>query len=656
MGLSACNLSSLRNRLFKTQKLAWITHKSVSYTLHSLPPYLPPMKKFSRVLLAGVLAASAAAANASFIVRVPVNPTATSAPSTASSASNALVVDYSDPLMYASSTQFGPVPVGSDCSGNSCEDVAIKNTGSTSVALTSVSTLSAPLVTATPYGGVPQCTAGYSLAAGATCYLNVGYAAVQAGSFSQALNVVGDNGQTLSIPVSVQGVTNEPLYSMDGNVENVGNIRVGTTFNPDNVNGTTLYVQVASPSDTNTYTVTGISAPAGSDFTLNPDSCPVGTQLTAAGGGTCYVVFNFTPSTVGPQTVNATFTYSDQNGVQYSYPLVLEGTGTPPPGVLNVGTPSYTTNSSGAVTAASVAVSNSSQSASTLTVSAVTGVASPFSLTSDGCTGKTLNQGQSCTLTFSNSGGSTSDVVTVQTQDGQSQSVTLLSTSHPGYALFNENGYMGAFQYLGGSATCTAVAGHGDNTILDASTDFVLNPNSPRNSTYPTTSYAVSFNTSYGYYVAQVDYEYPDICLPVPDYTILPAFNGSAAPILSGNAQNDAYVQTTFNNLIHGLWSGATLSAVDNAVGFIDLRPVGGSLYIGEEADYQATDSTCPGYFGFVYMGKMQDYTGLYTTSMSTGLGNPSVCQVYANIHTSKTPNDGSKDTMTVAPSGVTVN
>ena len=100
---------------------------------------------------------------------------------------------------------------------------------------------------------------------------------------------------------------------------------MGTTFNPDTINGTTLALEVASASDTNTYTITGVTLPNGSDFALNSDSCPSGTQLTYAAQSSCYLAFNFTPSSAGPQTVNATVTYTDQNGVQYSYPLVLEG-------------------------------------------------------------------------------------------------------------------------------------------------------------------------------------------------------------------------------------------------------------------------------------------------------------------------------------------
>ena len=93
-------------------------------------------------------------------------------------------------------------------------------------------------------------------------------------------------------------------------------------------NGTSLAMYLFSATDTNTYTITSINLPAGSEFSVNSDSsCIPGASLSGSGTTLCYLAFNFTPTTAGAQTVDASVSYQDQNGVQYSFPVVLSGTG-----------------------------------------------------------------------------------------------------------------------------------------------------------------------------------------------------------------------------------------------------------------------------------------------------------------------------------------
>jgi hypothetical protein len=92
-----------------------------------------------------------------------------------------------------------------------------------------------------------------------------------------------------------------------------------------------------------------------------------------------------------------------------------------------VTTPQDVTNASNVLTGATFTVSNVGAAGSQLTVSQISGVTAPWSVSSDACTGKALAQNQSCTVTLAASGvPSSPDTVTVTTADGQSAAATLV--------------------------------------------------------------------------------------------------------------------------------------------------------------------------------------------------------------------------------------
>jgi hypothetical protein len=286
------------------------------------------------------------------------------------------------------SLSFSPQAAGTTSASKA---VTLKNTSASSVTISSI--------TATGNFGVASKTCGSSLAAGATCKVNVTFTPSLGGALTGSL-AISDSAPDSPQTVALSGTGNLP-FTLSPTTLSFGTLAVGSTSAAKTV------------SLTNNQTATlSFSFAASGDYAISSSGTTCGSSL--ASKAKCNLAVTFSPKAAG--AVNGAVTMTD--GTPFSPQLVtLTGTGSGGGTAPLTFTPANLTFSAQAVstTSAGKKVTVKNISASTVTLVTITS-SGEFSATGSGTpaclNGLLLNAGQSCTLsvTFSPAFGASGSV------------------------------------------------------------------------------------------------------------------------------------------------------------------------------------------------------------------------------------------------------
>jgi hypothetical protein len=263
-------------------------------------------------------------------------------------------------------TPFGPVLDGT----STPEIVQVTNTGSSpTTAITDSLTGADP----SQFRITSDNCAGNILAVSTTCTVGVIFAPTLPGELTANLTVSAANSSSAGATFSGTG----NALTIDPSAFDYAGVLVGTNSPPRIFTVTNHSSTTVSPN---------ISPIGGSQFTASSDTC-IGTTL--APGAACSITVVFTPAALGP--TQATLSASTTPGVTTS--ATLSGTGTVfaiVPAIKDYGIVPVGSSSAATFTATNAG------SAALSPATFITG--SGFTITSDGCTGKTVAPGASCSV------------------------------------------------------------------------------------------------------------------------------------------------------------------------------------------------------------------------------------------------------------------
>ncbi|MGH9121941.1 MAG: choice-of-anchor D domain-containing protein, partial [Acidimicrobiales bacterium] len=264
------------------------------------------------------------------------------------------------------------------------------NIGATTLTITNV-------VASAQFGDNADTCIGASLAAGATCTLNVFFlptaSGPQTGSLTFTDNAGGTPGATQTVPLGGTGNSGIPGFNASPLSLAFGNQIVGTTSTP-------LSVLVTNPGSAPvTITNVVISGPANpGDFTISSDTCVGATAIPP--GGNCTVQVTFTPTGGASRTANLVFTDNAPTSPQ-TVPLGGNGIVPPATSILTPTVATLTVSSVGGSTTQTFTVQNNPTSTGNLGFGTpvATTTNAVFSVTGGTCTPATsLAVGASCTI------------------------------------------------------------------------------------------------------------------------------------------------------------------------------------------------------------------------------------------------------------------
>ena len=288
------------------------------------------------------------------------------------------------PVVQAAPTAlaFGSVTVGTTAAAKA---VTVSNTGgaaATGLAIASSDAAKFPLASS---------TCGASLAAGASCTVNVAYAPAAAGADSGTVTVSFSGGAPIAVALTGTG-TAAPTANLSAAPALIafGNVTVGQTSA-----GTTVTV-----TNGGNAAATGVAFANGNaaEFVVGSNTC----GATIAAGASCTLVVAYSPAAAGADSATLTITYAGGGAV--SIPLSGTGvTGTPPPGTGQLSLPAAAPFGSQTVGTASAAqtITLSNTGSAAVTVSSITSSnAAEFAVSASNC--GVVNAGASCSfaLTF----------------------------------------------------------------------------------------------------------------------------------------------------------------------------------------------------------------------------------------------------------------
>ena len=269
-----------------------------------------------------------------------------------------------------------------------------------------------PAITATAqYGQTNTC--GSSLAAGASCTVNVTFAPTAVGPVNGNLTVSSNaTNPTLTVPLSGTG-TSAGTATLAANPTSVafGDQTVGTT--------STVRAVSITNSGTVAASISGVSAP--SQF-AQTNTC--GSSLAA--GASCTVNVTFTPTSTGAKSGNLTVTSNASNP---TLTVALTGTGTTAGTATLAANPTSVAFGDQAVGSTSAVRAVSITNSGTVAAS-ISGVSAPSQFAQTNTCGSSLAAGASCTVnvTFSpTSAGAKSGNLTV-TSNASNPSLTVALT------------------------------------------------------------------------------------------------------------------------------------------------------------------------------------------------------------------------------------
>jgi hypothetical protein len=327
-----------------------------------------------------------------------------------------------------SSLSFGSQAVGSTSAPQS---VTLTNSGTAALSISSIAISGTNAGDFTESDNCPPSSS--TLAAGASCTVNVTFSPGAAGSRAASVRV-SDNASDSPQSVALSGTGTAPSASLSPSSLSFGSQLVGTTSSAQSVTLTNSGNAALSISNI------AVSGTNSGDFT-ETDNCPTGSSTLAA-GSSCTISVTFTPSATGARSASVQLS-DNANGSPQS--VTLTGTGQPPgPAVsLSPGSLSFGSQSVGSTSAAqSVTLKNSGTSDLSISSIGVGGSnVSDFTET-DNCPkgASTLAAGSSCTIsvTFSPSttGARSASVQVNDNAPDSPQSVALSGTgTAPGVSL-----------------------------------------------------------------------------------------------------------------------------------------------------------------------------------------------------------------------------
>jgi centrosomal CEP192-like protein/HYDIN/CFA65/VesB family protein/ASPM-SPD-2-Hydin domain-containing protein len=271
-----------------------------------------------------------------------------------------------------STVSFGGVPPGKSASP---QTVTLTNDGNTTIHVTSA--------TVTGSGGFSTAAdtcSGASLAAGAACTVQVGFAPANLGTFSATLSFNDDAGNSpQTVALSGSGV--QPAVSLSASSLAFGNQVVGNKSPNQSV--------IVTNSGTGTLNVG--AATAGAPFAIVTDAC---SNTAVAPGSSCSIQVAFTPTVTGPASGTLSIP-DDAPGSPHA--VALSGTGVQPKATVSPSSLSFGNVHVGPGSSANqqyVTVTNTGTS--DLHVAGVTLAGDPAFTIGTTCAGATVAPGASC--------------------------------------------------------------------------------------------------------------------------------------------------------------------------------------------------------------------------------------------------------------------
>jgi ASPM-SPD-2-Hydin domain-containing protein/HYDIN/CFA65/VesB family protein/List-Bact-rpt repeat protein len=273
------------------------------------------------------------------------------------------------------SLTFAPQVVGLAGTTSLPQTVTVTNPGSVGLAINNIGSSGF-------YSQTNNCPVAGVLAAKASCVINVTFAPNELGQFNGGITITDDAVGTPHV-VALSGTAIAPVAFSPSSLD-FGNIAVGAS---------STKVVTLDNNQTNGLTISGIFASG--DYSQT-STCP--TSLGA--GQSCTIYVTFRPTVAGPIPGTVAVSTDAFPGTQ---PLGLSGSGSGSvtsqvvflPAALDFGTQEAGTASA----AKTVAVTNSSAS-NTLSITSVNSSGPAYQLSTDTCSGNTLQPGATCTISL----------------------------------------------------------------------------------------------------------------------------------------------------------------------------------------------------------------------------------------------------------------
>jgi P pilus assembly chaperone PapD len=308
-------------------------------------------------------------------------------------------------VVFGSFDPFASQVVGTT---SAAKTVTLTNNGAAAYGITSIGT-----GTGSEFA-VPTHTCGTSLAAGASCNIDITFAPTAAGARTGTLTVTPTSGAELTLALSGTGAAAGEVVL--GTIDAFGSQSVGIASAAKSVSLTNNTAAA--------YAIQSIAASG--DFSVTHDC---GTSLAA--GANCAIQVTFTPVLAGARSGTLTVTPATGDALT----LDLSGTGVIPAN-LAVSPTQLDFGSVGNGKKAQLAVTLRNTGSSNLTVGSVTSPDAPFAKLKDGCSSKVLKPGKSCTVgyKFAPTGDDTFSGTSIISADGVDPVVVTLSgtTGAPG--------------------------------------------------------------------------------------------------------------------------------------------------------------------------------------------------------------------------------
>jgi len=268
---------------------------------------------------------------------------------------------------------FGNVETGS----NSTQSLTVSNAGDANLVIGNLFGLAAPFTIMTD-----SCT-GRTLAPAASCGISVQFTPTTTSTSSDTLVIPSNDPVEANFTVSYSGSgTSAPVpdIAVIGNGA-LGDVEIGSSA--------TQSITVSNAGDANLVigNLYGLVAP----FSTVSDGCS-GTTLTPA--GSCTVSVRFAPSATGLQSDTLVFPSNDPDQANYFFAFNGNGTAALVPDITVSGNGAFGNVEIGSSSTQSLTVSSSGTA--NLVIGNLYGLADPFTIVSDGCTGMTLAPSTSC--------------------------------------------------------------------------------------------------------------------------------------------------------------------------------------------------------------------------------------------------------------------
>jgi len=276
-------------------------------------------------------------------------------------------------IAVSGSGSFGNVEIGSSAT----QSLTVSNAGDANLVIGNLFGLAAPFTIMTD-----SCT-GRTLAPAASCGISVQFTPTTTATSSDTLVIPSNDPVEANFTASYSGSgTSAPVpdIAVSGNGA-MGDVEIGSSA--------TQSLTISNAGDANLVidNLYGLVAP----FSTVSDGCS-GTTLTPA--GSCTVSVRFAPSVTGLLSDTLVFPSNDPDQANYFFAFNGRGTAALVPDITVSGNGAFGNVEIGTSRTHSLTVSSSGTA--NLVIGNVYGLANPFTIVSDGCTGMTLAPSTSC--------------------------------------------------------------------------------------------------------------------------------------------------------------------------------------------------------------------------------------------------------------------